>query len=165
MATKENPRTRWLALATLFVALALTALPLPAILAPARPSWVALIVIYWSLFSTRYAAISMIFVAGLMLDVTFGTLLGQHAMALVVMAYLPLRFHLRMRVFSWLQLTAAVAGLLCVYHFVLFWINGIVGGTTHWIDYILPVLSGTLVWPVVMLLLDGLRMQEMAVNR
>ena len=162
---KLNPRVRWLFALTLIAALALTAVPLPTLFAVARPSWVALVIVYWCLFATRYVAVTFVFLAGLLVDVATSTLLGQHALALLVMAYVPLRFHLRMRVFSWLQLTSAVFALLALYQFMLLWINGISGLTTSWIDYALPVITGTLVWPIVILLLDGLRLQELAADR
>lgn len=158
MATKD-PRQRWLMALSLVLALALTAVPLPGLLAPLRPDWVMLVVIYWCLFGSEYTGIFAIFLSGLLLDVLYGTILGQHAMAFVATSYLPLLMHLRMRVFSWIQLTGAIFGLLVIYQFILFWINGVSGGSTVLIDYWAPVVTGTLIWPVVMLLLDGMRLR------
>jgi len=158
-AANRDPRQRWLMTLSIVIALALTALPLPGVMAPLRPDWVILVVIYWCLFGPGNAGVLLIFFTGLMLDVLNATILGQHAMAFVITSYLPLLLHLRMRVFSWIQLTAAIFGLLLVYQFILFWINGVAGDSTPLIHYWAPVLTGTLIWPVVMLLLDGMRLR------
>ncbi|MDZ7770216.1 MAG: rod shape-determining protein MreD [Woeseiaceae bacterium] len=88
-----------------------------------------------------------------MLDVAQGTLLGQHALALSAVAYLTVRFHLQLRVFPLGQLTLTVAGLLAVYQFILFWINGVAGLSTPAIRFWGPLVSGTLLWPLVYFLL------------
>ncbi len=145
----------WLLPASLMVALALTALPLPGLGITLRPDWMALVILYWALFAPRALSLWIIVLSGLCLDVLLGTLLGQHALALVIMCYLPLKLHLRMRVFSGIQLSAAVFGLIWVYEFILFWVNGVANQTTYFHDYWVPVLTSTVIWPVVLLLMDG----------
>ncbi|MEM7279251.1 MAG: rod shape-determining protein MreD, partial [Pseudomonadota bacterium] len=108
----------------------------------------------------RQLSLWIIILSGLALDVLYGTLMGQHALALLIMSYLPMRLYLRLRVFSWLKLTGAVAGMLFIYEFMLFWINGLSGITTHTADYWVPVLTGTLVWPLVLVLLDGIAVRR-----
>ena len=66
------------------MALALTALPLPSVVAPYRPEWVPLILIFWSLLAPERFSLLTAFWMGLLLDTLSGALLGQHALALVV---------------------------------------------------------------------------------
>ena len=96
---------------------------------------------------------------GLILDVAQGTILGQHALALVVIVFVTVRFHLLMRVFPMSQLTATVFALLALYQFMLFWINGVAGIAVPMVSYWGPVITGTVLWPVVSMLLSGVRMR------
>lgn len=84
---------------SLIIALALTMLPLPRALDVMRPDWLALIVIFWALSVPRSYGVGIAFLVGIVLDVSQGTLLGQHALGLTVIAFITVRFHLQMRVF------------------------------------------------------------------
>ena len=142
---------------TLIVVLALTMLPLPRTVDAFRPDWIALIIIFWALATPRSYGSGTAWLVGIVLDVAQGTLLGQHALALCVIAYITVRFHLQMRVFPTLQLTATVFALLTLYQFLLFWINGVAGVQSPAIVYWAPVLMGTLIWPLLYNLLSGIR--------
>jgi rod shape-determining protein MreD len=62
-----------------------------------------------------------------------------------------------MRVFPVPQLTATIFPLLAIYQFLLFWINGVAGVDAPSVAYWGPVISGTLLWPIVMMFLSGVR--------
>lgn len=67
-----------------------------------------------------------------------------------------------MRVFPMSQLTATVFGLLAMYQFLLFWINGVAGVQAPAANYWGPVISGTILWPIVAGFLSGLRFRNLA---
>ncbi len=135
--------------ASVAAGLVLAIVPLPDWLAPFRPDLALLAVIYWILTSPRIAGLGYAWLAGLFLDVLRGMTLGQHALAFVLVAFLAHRLQLRMRMFPILHQAGAVMVLLAVYHFVLFWTDGLTGhGYTGW-DRWLPVLSGALLWPLI----------------
>lgn len=138
-------------------ALALAVVPLPEVIGPFRPDWVALVLLYWSLVSPRRFGLLTAFWTGLALDTLNGALLGQHALALLVIVYLSRRFYLRLRVFPISQLTLAVAALLLLYEFVLFWVDGVAGRTVPLIERWAPVVSGMLLWLLVVGVLDRRR--------
>lgn len=140
-------------LASIIVALMLAISPVPDALQPFRPDWVALTLIYWAIVLSGTYGVGTAWLVGIVLDVAQGTLLGQHALALSAVAYLTVRFHLQLRVFPLGQLTLTVAGLLAVYQFILFWINGVAGLSTPAIRFWGPLVSGTLLWPLVYFLL------------
>ena len=154
MASAER-RSTLAMITSVIVALLLTIMPVPAAVAPFRPDWVALVLIYWSMMLPRNYSVGTAWAVGLMLDVAHGTLLGQHALALVAVVYLTSRFHLLMRVFPMSQLTLTVLVLLTVYQFLLFWINGAAGVEVPAASYWGPVLSGTLLWPLLAIALSG----------
>jgi rod shape-determining protein MreD len=141
----------------MLIALALTMLPLPSSVDAFRPDWVALLMIFWAFSLPRSYSVGIAFLFGIVLDVAQGTLLGQHALALVVVVYLTVKFHLLMRVFPPLQLTATIFALLALYQFLLFWTNGIVNVSAPAVAYWGPVVSGAVLWPVLAGFLNGIR--------
>ena len=139
--------------------LALVSLPLPDLLTPFRPPWVALAVIYWVMMSPREFGLGSAWLVGLMLDIFQGGLLGQNALALTVIAFLTLRFHLQIRIFPLWQLTMTVFALLTVNAFIVFWIDGIVGNPLLGIARWTQVIFGAVLWPPVMAIMDRVREQ------
>lgn len=146
---EEREHDWFLPLVSVIAALALAVMPVPGVVGPFRPDWVALALLYWSLVSPRGFGLLTAFWTGLALDTLNGALLGQHALALLVIVYLSRRFYLRLRVFPISQLTMAVTVLLLIYQFVLFWIDGVAGRTVPLVERWAPVVSGALVWLVV----------------
>jgi rod shape-determining protein MreD len=149
-------------LLTLVIALALMIMPLPTAAEPFRPDWLALVLIFWAMNVPRSYSVGIAWLIGIVLDVAQGTLLGQHALALCVIVYITVKFHLLMRVFPFSQLTATVFALLALYQFLLFWINGVAGVKAPAIEYWGPVVSGTIVWPFLSTVLSGLRYRVQA---
>jgi len=137
--------------------LMLTIMPLPDAIDVFRPDWLAMLVIYWAMQLPRTWSVGTAWIIGIVLDASQGTLLGQHALALCCIAFITVRFHLLMRVFPVPQLTATIFPILAIYQFLLFWINGVAGVDAPSIAYWGPVISGTLMWPVMMAFLSGLR--------
>ncbi len=142
---------------SMIVGLMLTMMPLPEAAASFRPDWLALLVIFWAMQLPRTWSVGTAWIIGIVVDASQGTLLGQHALALCVIAFVTVRMHLLMRVFPLPQLTATVFPLLALYQFLLFWINGVAGIHAPAVVYWGPVISGTLLWPLVMMFLSGVR--------
>jgi rod shape-determining protein MreD len=153
--SQTSPVTLWLVLLS---AALLTAVPLPAVLEPFRPPWVTMAIIYWAMMWPRVCGIVTAWVIGLVLDVLQGSLLGQHALALSLVSYLTLRFHLQIRIFPLWQLTVTACALMAIDAFFVFWVDGIAGeptgGSRRWIQ----VIAGGVLWPPVMAMLDRVRL-------
>ncbi len=158
MSDRSNAR-RSPVIVTLIIALMLMILPLPDAVAPFRPDFLTITLIYWAMMLPRQWSVGIAWLIGLVLDVAQGTLLGQHALALCIVIFVTVRWHLLMRVFPTSQLTATVFALLALYQFILFWINGIAGLDAPAASYWGPVITGTLLWPIASALLNGARMR------
>jgi rod shape-determining protein MreD len=131
------------------LALAATVLPLPELLEPFRPNFVALTVLWFCLLSPRLLGLSYAWIAGLALDGFAGVLLGQHALTLTVIAYVACKLRLQIRAFPPLQQSAVILALLWLNEFLLFWIDGIAGhAITDWRRWITVPVSAAL-WPLV----------------
>ena len=144
----------WTSLLSLVATLGLAAAPMPDSIAPFRPDWVAVVLLYWSLMAPRQFSLLTAVWMGLALDTLSGALLGQNALALLVIVYIAEKFYLRLRVFPMSQLAVTVLILLALYEFILFWIDGMVGRTVPLTERWLPPLTGTLVWIAMYMLLD-----------
>ncbi len=148
-----------LILATLLVAFALALWPLPGSLAYFRPNWLALVLCYWLLESPDRVGLGLAFVLGLVADLVFGTLLGEQALRLCVIAFIVLRFRPRLRFFTLPQQSLAILALLLNDRIVVLMIRGLSGeGLPDPMFWIAPVI-GTLLWPWLYLLLDDLRLR------
>jgi rod shape-determining protein MreD len=108
-----------------------------------------LVVFYWSIQSPRAGGLTLAFLAGLALDVIKGVVLGQHALALTLMAAWATQLRLRIRVFSIVSQSLTIFALLTGYQFILFWIDGATGNpVTSFGRWLAPVI-GALIWPLV----------------
>ena len=153
-------RPSWfVVIASLLAALALTILPIPDGAANFRPDWVVLAMIYWMLMDPGRLGLLWAMMLGLMLDTLSGALLGQHAMALLLVGYMTQKFSLQIRVFPLSQMTLTVFALLGAYQFLLFWIDGMAGRQVPLMSRWLPVIVGGLLWPLIMGFLDNLRQE------
>jgi rod shape-determining protein MreD len=92
---------------SLGVALVLTALALPAAL-PAelgwfRPQWAVLVLLFWVMMAPEAVGMVSAWLAGLFVDSVTGSLLGQHALTYVFIAWAGLSLYQRLRMYSLLQ--------------------------------------------------------------
>lgn len=145
---------------TILAAILLAVVPMPEALSPWRPYWVALVMIYWHLETGNLRSLGAAFVIGIVLDLTTGTLLGQHALGLVVVNFLVGRFRNRLRFFPPWQQALTVGALLINERVIQLWIIGLLEqGWPDW-SWWLPPVTGMLLWPWLFLLLDALRSQR-----
>ncbi len=162
--TRDRALHRLPVFLTFVFGLMLTIMPLPDAVGAFRPDWLAMLVIYWAMQLPRTWSVGTAWLFGIVLDVSQGTLLGQHALALSCVAFVTVRFHLQMRVFPIPQLTATVFPILAIYHFLLFWVNGIIDNDAPSVAYWGPVISGTVLWPVFLAVLAGMHYRTRAGN-
>ena len=155
MSTLREGRS--LAFLTIIAAILLSLLPAPEPLLPFKPYWVALVVIYWSLETYRTINLGLAFLIGLVLDTLSGSLMGLHALSLVVMVFLVQRFRSRLRFFPPWQQALSVLGLLVNDRIILIWITVLLGEPLPTWKYWLPPLVGMALWPWLFLLLDRIR--------
>jgi len=155
-----RPQRLWPVLVTFLVAIALEITPLPEALQAIRPPLPTMVLIYWILMWPERFGLLAGFALGIVLDILHGQLLGQNALALSAVSYMAVRFHLQIRIFPLWQMTMTVLALLTLMASLLFVVEGIAGlgilGLGRWPQ----VVTGTLLWPPVMALLDRVRLQS-----
>lgn len=148
---------RRLTFLTIAAAILLSLLPVPEILLPFKPYWVALVMIYWSLETHGRLNLGLAFLIGLTVDILSGSLMGMHALSLVIMVFLVQRFRPRLRFFPPWQQALSVLALLVNDRIILIWIIALLGESLPTWKYWLSPLAGMIIWPWMFLLLDRLR--------
>lgn len=151
-----NPNTR-IGVFTLIAAFMLAMMPLPDWAQAFRPDWVTLVLIYWTMALPASIGVTVAWFAGLMLDVSHGALLGQHALGLVLVIYIIHAQHQRLRVASLLQQSMVIFFLLLMKQALVLWVDGIMGRAPDTWLYFMPSLTSALIWPWVHIILRDLR--------
>lgn len=139
---------------SLIIAFLLQVLPVHAGLALIRPPLLVMAVAWWSLVMPRLGGIGAGFLAGLALDVVRGAVLGQHALATALVAFIAVRQHLLVRHKPALEQSLFMLALLALWQGVVWLIDLWTGqsgdGWRAWV----PVVTGALLWPVAAHVMD-----------
>jgi rod shape-determining protein MreD len=155
----SRERAAWVLPVSIVVALLLGLLPLPAPIMALRPYWLGLAVAYWVLEEPDKAGLGFAFFIGLIADLVFGSLLGEQALRLTIMAFILQRFRARLRFFPLSQQSLAIGALLVNDRIVTTVLHFALG------EPLLPPAAwaapaiGMLLWPPMFLLFDTLRLK------
>ena len=146
-----------LGIVTVISAFTLAIMPLPDWAIDFRPDWVTLVLIYWAMALPASIGVTVAWMAGLMLDVSHGAVLGQHALGLVIVIYVINAQHQRLRVASLLQQAIVIFVLLFFKQLLSLWVTGIMGRAPDSWLYFMPSLTSALLWPWLYIILRDLR--------
>jgi len=144
-------------LLTFLIAYVLAVIPLPAWLIWARPEWVALALVYWTIALPHRVGIATGMLLGLGLDVLEGAVLGQNALALIAVALLSLVLYQRLRVYSLWQQASVVFMLVGINQLICQWVQNLQGVGAGSLLFLLPAVTSALLWPLALHVLRGLR--------
>ena len=132
----------------LLVMLFLQFLPLTGWLATVRPLWVAAVLVAWALSSREPRGLTAAWIAGLLLDAAYGSVLGQHALALTLLVFLAIQMRGMLSVLPGWQAALTLLPAWLLYTFILFWVDG---SSQHFADAWqrwMPAYITSLIWPL-----------------
>jgi len=156
----ETVRNTWSMIAVSFVfALMLAVFPVSIEVRWVRPEFVALLSIYWAMYLPHRIGPGVLWVLGILQDVVEGTPLGLHALGLVVIAYICLLSYQRLRNFETWQQAFWVFVLVGIHQLFGNWVHSLSGNDAPVFLFLLPAFSSALCWPVLVFLLDKLRIR------
>ena len=147
----------WILYISLLVALLLSQLPLPELLQPARPYWLALVLAYWLIEEPDRVGLGFVFTVGLAADLVSGGLLGEQSLRLVMLAFIVQRFRARLRFFPLGQQAITLGALLLNDRIVSAGLHVALGIPTLPMTYWVAPVVGMVLWPAVYIALDSLR--------
>jgi len=157
MKLTPNRRSRLIILTTFLVALVLTILPWPVWTEQFRPDWVALVLIYWCMALPNRVGVGTGFTLGLILDVLYGSMLGENALAKTLIAFLTVHFHLQLRMFPRWQQAVVVLLLVSANNLLVLWIKHLAGTSPSSWGYLTPSIVSMLIWPWLFVILRDIR--------
>lgn len=147
----------WVLPVAVLLALLLGLLPMPTLLQPFRPYWLALVVAYGVIEDHDRVGLGFAFCVGILADLAFGGLLGEQSLRLVVMAFILQRFRTQLRFFPMPQQALAIGGLLLNDRVISTVLHLALGEPLLPLAYWWAPLLGMLLWAPLFLLLDALR--------
>ena len=139
-----QPVRPWFVVASLLCALVLNFLPTSAW--PWMPDWVALVLLFWSIREPRRIGMGSGFILGLAMDVADASMMGQHALAYVLAAYVASSLSRRILWFPLGQQALHILPLLLLVQAVQFAVRAMPGVELPGLSYFLGALVGTLLW-------------------
>ncbi|WP_027159737.1 rod shape-determining protein MreD [Methylobacter luteus] len=147
---------------TIVLAMCLRIAPMHGVMAAINPDWVLLSLIYWALAVPERVGIFHAWTFGLLTDVLMGKLFGQYALAYSLVIYLCLKLHKRLRQFPLIQQGLFIFFCLLLSQLLLFWIKNLQHPSQLHPSFWLPVITGTLCWPLVYTTLRFIRLSRRA---
>ncbi|MGH8729580.1 MAG: rod shape-determining protein MreD [Burkholderiales bacterium] len=133
---------------TLAIAMVLNVLPWSGVLIWLKPDFVALILLYWCVHAPRSVGFFSAFVLGLLMDVAMGRLLGEHALAYTVLAYLGVTLFRRVQMFGLGFQMLQVAPILLAPAIVILCLRLFSGAEFPGIQFFAGALVGAALWPL-----------------
>ncbi len=151
------PHGRWVVWFSFLVAMLLQIMPLPSLVEAWRPDWLLLVMFYWAMALPHRYNILSAWALGVLLDIMLGAHLGIRALSMSLVVYMVVLHFQRLRNFSMWQQSLMMAGLVCLNHLFIFWLQFIVDEARFHTDLFLPVASSMLLWPWIFYILRHVR--------
>lgn len=143
------------------LALMLSIIPLPDWAVNYRPEWLPLVLIYWVIALPHRVGLFVAWILGILLDGLYGTVLGEHALALIVIVYLADKFYRQIRMFPVIQQAFSILIFILIYQGILLWIQGVLGQLPNLRWFWISAVTSTIIWPWLFMLLRSTRRQFM----
>lgn len=134
---------------------------------PGVPDWTALVLLFWCIREPLKISMGVAFVLGMVIDVADGSLIGQHALAYVLLAYAGNTLSRRILWFKLPQQTLQILPLLLMAQLTMLLARLLTGAHFPGLDYFFGCLVAALLWPPLtyLLLLPQYRPEEKDENR
>jgi rod shape-determining protein MreD len=146
------PARLWFIWASLLLALCLNLVPVGRF--PALPDWVALVLVFWCIHQPLRVGMGTGFLLGLIMDVGDGSVMGQHALAYVPLAFVAGGLSRRILWFPLAQQALHVLPMLLVTQLIQVVARIFAGGEFPGVLYFSSSLVAALLWhPLTYLLL------------
>lgn len=140
--------------ASLLVAIVLSILPLPSWMISFWPLWVALVIIFWSAYLPNLVSLWLVWFVGLFQDVLQGSLLGEHALACIVVSFMASAMSHQIKLFSLWQQMIKIGIILIIYQLIVIVFEG--WSINHCVLFVCPLLTSLVIWPWILVLMRGI---------
>jgi rod shape-determining protein MreD len=121
-----------------------------------RPDFMLVVLLYWLLRAPGLCSIGTAWVAGLLVDLATGSLLGQHALSFTITAFVALSYQRRLVLFNTIQLAGYVIGLLILSRTLILLLKLFASSENPGWHYFWPILTSLILWQVMIFIFGGL---------
>lgn len=132
----------------LVIALALTIVPLPSLIAKCRPNFVLLIVLYMQCCIPVYFRITWVFMLGILLDVLTAAMIGQHPLGFVITSWVATTKPSNFKYYSILQQMIVIFLYCMLYQFLISLVDLFFGINVNIYESLCIVLLSVAFWPI-----------------
>lgn len=105
-------KTWLLILSSFFVAILLVFVHLPSWAEWIYPQWLIVVLLYWVFTMPQRVNLGVAWVIGCLLDIFFGTPLGEHALTLVLITYFIIQWELKIKLLGFFEKSLIVFSLI-----------------------------------------------------
>lgn len=149
-----NPKVNYIVyIFSLLLGFFLELMPVPIWANWFKPDWLLLIALFWIMTAPETFNVVFVWVLGLILDAVKGSLLGEHAFAMLIVAFIFLKFYRRFRLYSLWQQALGIFLFVFLYQFIIFIIQGTINQLPNSYAYWAACLTSAIFWPSVYLFL------------
>jgi rod shape-determining protein MreD len=117
------------------------------------PDLLGLVLVFWCIHQPRRMGIGAAWALGLVMDAGTGSLMGQHAFAYAVLAFLAIALHRRMLWFSLKHQAVHVLFLMLLVQALMLGVRMFAGAPFPGAGYFLGALVAAALWPLVAIVL------------
>jgi rod shape-determining protein MreD len=147
-----RPAKPWFVYMSLFGALLLNYVPFSH--HPGLPDWVALVLIFWCIREPTYISMGTGFLLGILVDIGYGSPMGQHALAYVMLAFIANALARRIMWFPSLLQALHVLPMLLAAQGLMAGVQAFARNESPELEYFLSSAVGAALWlPLTYLLL------------
>lgn len=134
---------------TIVLAMCLRVVPVPYPIHAVNPDWVLLMLIYWTLMLPYRKGVFTAWSIGILTDVLMGRTLGEYALIYALIGYFCISLHKQLRQYPLVQQSIFIFICLLLAQVLIFLIENVQSPTSFSAVFWLPVISGTLCWPLI----------------
>ncbi|HDZ15808.1 hypothetical protein LCGC14_0602570 [marine sediment metagenome] len=153
MATIIDSRNGIVIFITILISMVMMLLPLPDMARFFRPEWVLMTLIYWAMALPHRVSIGVAWLTGFTMDIIVGGELGVMAFSYALAIFIIARFHLQLRQYPLWQQAFTIFSVVLIVEVTDIMLTEKTG---YWLSW-MPVLTSTLLWPVMYAVLRKIR--------
>lgn len=117
-----------------------------------RPDFLLVVTLYWIIRAPYLINVGMAWFAGLIVDLSTGSLLGQHALAFGFAAFLALLYQRRLVLFNRWQLTVYIFALLIAERAIVLMLKLFADYENPGLSYFWPVVTSLILWQLMVMM-------------
>lgn len=124
-----------------------------------RPEFVALLVIYWTLYSPQYFGLRGVWLMGICLDLLEFAPLGFNAIGLLLVSYIVHQVNQRLKNYVLWHQAIWVFILIGIFQLFTNWLGGLFGKSAESPIFLVSAAMGGVLWPLLVIFMERIRLR------